>query len=197
MSFKSSNSQNTAHADIVFKLCPRVQALEYNNVFKHFPRCIVILFFLKEKRHKSYFEHAYLPPISLLLYSYVNCGQVEKSIRKCKQTHQDSALIQRIKVRSFKNILPTAAIGWWHHFVKVESRVDDGADFNITSLPFSMDNFTFTFCQLVISPNLCPVFCYLFSDWKFYLSVTFYFMPFCQLATLPYTCLPFCLFVNW
>ena len=100
--------------------------------------------------------------------------------------------IQRIKVRSFKNILPTAAIGWWHHFVKVESRVDDGADFNITSLPFSMDNFTFTFCQLVISPNLCPVFCYLFSDWKFYLSVTFYFMPFCQLATLPYTCLPFC-----
>ena len=90
--------------------------------------------------------------------------------------------IQSIKVRSFKNILPTAAIGWWHHFVKVESRVDDGADFNITSLPFSMDNFTFTFCQLVISPNLCPVFCYLFSDWKFYLSVTFYFLSFCQLV---------------
>ena len=76
---------------------------------------------------------------------YVCCGQVEKPIRGCNPL-EFCAYSKKYKSEILQKHSPLCkhGIGWWHHFVKVQSDwVDDGLDVNVIILLFS---------QLVILP---------------------------------------------
>ena len=101
-------------------------------------------------------------PIPLLLYSNVCCGQVEKSIRGCNPS-EFRAYSKKYKSQILQKHSPLCkhGIGWWHHFVKVQSDwVDDGLDVNVIILLFSqlvillfylISSLIVLFCQLAIN----------------------------------------------
>ena len=105
MSIKSSNSQNTAHADIVFKLCPRVQALHWNTTMclQTFPALHNYFIFFKKRNvtnpilnmHIFYQSPFCCTPMKTVDKLKSQLGNATKPIRIPRYSKNKSQILQK------------------------------------------------------------------------------------------------------